>query len=143
MDWFLCKGLCKGLFLGFIFHFSSHTSVHNGSQNCCWLLGYKAPFGLCCISPTHTHTSVMATIPHENTVLRTMQENSSNCQACFQAFSVQDIHIFSLYLRQVYVQSNAAQHAPRQLKVKSSIKYYILHSAVSLILQFFPDRVYL
>lgn len=39
------------------------------------------------------------------------------------SFQCTDIHIFSLYLRQVYVQSNEAQRAPRQLKVKSSTKH--------------------
>lgn len=49
-------------------------------------------------------------------------------------------HTYSvLDLRQVYVQSNEAQRAPRQLKVKSLIKHYkleafcILLSAESLI----------
>lgn len=52
-------------------------------------------------------------------------------------------HTYSvLDLRQVYVQSNEAQHAPRQLKVKSLIKHYkleafcILLSAESLIFHF-------
>lgn len=47
-----------------------------------------------------------------------MQENSSNAK---HAFSVQDIRVYSLHLRQVYVQSNAAQHAPRQHTVFNEV----------------------
>lgn len=77
----------------------------------------------CVASPPHKHHGNSS---HGNTVLRTTQENSSNAKHAFK-LSVYRTYIYSVfYLRQVYVQSNDAQHTPRQLKVKSSIKYYKL-----------------